>query len=273
MQVQLPIISSAGYFLSKDKFSNPNRYPEGSITKLRTVTEFEIELYSQDGGISHLNGKSYPITKGSLLITKPGDKRQSTLHFEAIFMHFGTNNIEIKNLINSISGFHSDVGYERWAPELNEICDKFLQFDSISNIYASAKLLTLLYQIKEELNISSFTDAKPSEHSIVSHSIEYMRQNYMHPLTINNIAEHCCISVSYLHKLFLDVAHTTPNQYLLNIRLSTAKSLLATTSMPISEIALSCGFNSQAYFSDCFKKHFLISPREFRVSFRKKLPC
>ena len=68
--------------------------------------------------------------------------------------------------------------------------------------------------------------------------------------------------------LFVNTVHITPNNYLLNIRLSAAKTLLATTTMPLSEVAEKCGFHSQAYFSDCFLRHFHMSPRHFRETFR-----
>ena len=103
--------------------------------------------------------------------------------------------------------------------------------------------------------------------SAISDAIEYMKQFYMEPLTVDQIAEHCCLSSSYFYKLFVDTVHTTPNQYLLSIRLSAAKTLLVTTALPISDIAVRCGFNSQAYFSDCFKRHVQMSPRQFRCSF------
>lgn len=273
MYTHLPIISSAGYFHSSNKFSDPSKYPEASITKLRTVVDYEIELFSQDGGVSHINGKSYPIKKGSLLIAQPGDKRQSTLHFAALFMHFGTSDKAIQELIHSMSGFHSNLDYEKWESEFRDICEMALHFEQNSDIHAAAKLIDFLCKIKQHCLTNSAANPDPSGYSAISMAIEYMKQTYMEPTTVNRIAEHCCVSTSYLHKLFLGIVHTTPNNYLLNIRLSKAKALLATTSIPISEVAARSGFNSQAYFSDCFKRQFDISPKEFRKAYLKKLPC
>lgn len=273
MHTHLPIISSAGLFQSSDKFSDPNKYPDLSVTKLRTVIDYEIDFFCQDGGISHINGKSYPIKKGALLIAEPGDKRQSTLHFTTLFLHFGTTDKTVQKLIHSISGFHPNLDYERWESEFRDICETALTFDPDNDIYAAAKLISFLCRIKQECFTNTNASFNSSAYSAISTAIEYIKQNYTEPITVNHIAKHSSISTSYLHKLFLEIVHTTPNNYLLNIRLSAAKSLLTTTSIPISEVAARTGFNSQAYFSDCFKRQFDLSPKEFRNSFLKKTPC
>lgn len=267
MYTNLPIISTAGLFQSRDKFSDSRKYPDNSITHLRTVTDYELELFTRDGGTSHLNGRSYPIRKGCLLIAKPGDKRQSTLHYTALFIHFGTCDRAVQELLHSVCGFHCDMDFDALAPALEEICQITLSFEPDSNLLAAAKLIEFLCQIKKNCFMNPISDSSTSGRSAVSDAIEYMKQYYMEPLSIARIAEHCCLSSSYLYKIFLDTVHTTPNNYLLKLRLAAAKSLLATTTLPVSEIAVKCGFNSQAYFSDCFKRQFSVSPRQFRSAF------
>lgn len=51
---------------------------------------------------------------------------------------------------------------------------------------------------------------------------------------------------------------------LLNTRLEHGLGLLQTTDMPISTIALDCGFKTPAHFSDAFKRRFGIRPKEIR---------
>lgn len=267
MYTSLPIISAAGLFRSQDKFSDIKKYPDNATTRLRTVVDYELELFAQDGGISHLNGVSYPIKKGSVLIAQPGDKRQSTLHFTAHFIHFGTNDEALRELLRSVSGFHTSMDYDKFQRFLTDICQTTLSFEPDSDLRAAAQLLLLLCSIKKDCLTHPMNAQVADRRSAISDAIEYMKQLYMEPLTVDQIAEHCCLSSSYFYKLFLDTVHTTPGQYLLSIRLSAAKAQLVTTTLPISEIAVKCGFNSQAYFSDCFKRHFGVSPREFRSSF------
>ena len=267
MLTNLPIISAAGHFDSRSKFSDPKRYHDNSVTRLRTVVEYELELFTQDGGISHINGNSYPIKKGDILLACPGDKRQSTLHFTALYLHFGTADAAIQKLIRSSSGYHAGMGYEKYEPALSDICKTALLFDGVSDIDASGKLISFLCEIKKNILMYSGVAAGDTSYSVVSKAIEYMKQHYAEALTIEDVAEHCCLSSSHFYRIFSDNTNTTPNAFLTRIRLSSAKALLASTTMPVSEIAARCGFNSQAYFSDCFGKQFHITPREFRQSF------
>jgi AraC-like DNA-binding protein len=48
-----------------------------------------------------------------------------------------------------------------------------------------------------------------------------------------------------------------------------AKSLLAETSLPISEISVRCGYENLFYFCNAFKKNEGMTPTEFRRGVRK----
>jgi len=267
MPTNLPLIFSAGQFHSRDKFSDPIKYPDHSLSRARIVSSYELELFLEDDGLTYLNDRSYSRKKGAVLIAKPGDKRQSTLHFSAIYLHFGCNDPAVQKLIHSICGFHPDLDYDTFAPELLNICNTALDFEPDYDILSGAMLISFLCKIKRNSALNIITNSSTTNYSVVSEAVDYMKKNYMQPLTINNIAEYCHLSTSHFHKIFIETAHITPNNYLLNIRLSHARSLLAATNIPISEIAVKCGFNSQAYFSDCFKRQFASTPRIFRNSF------
>lgn len=267
MHTTLPTISGAGIYHSQDKFSDLATYPENSMTKLRTVLDYELELFIRDGGITHLNGKSYPITKGSFLIAQPNDKRRSTLHYSTLFIHFGTNDQIIQNLIREISGFHSHVDFAKYYRLIMDICEIVLCFDPETDILAISKLLSLFYELKTDCFTASCLSPNVNHHSTITQAIEYMKQHYRSPLSVNDISAYCNLSASYFHKLFVSTTHITPNNYLLNLRLSAAKSLLASTTMSISEVAQKCGFQSSAYFSDCFRRHFNMCPGQFRKTF------
>lgn len=52
--------------------------------------------------------------------------------------------------------------------------------------------------------------------------------------------------------------------YLTKIRMDASKELIKTTKMKSFEIAYKVGYSEPNYFSYCFKKHFGISPSEYR---------
>ena len=52
--------------------------------------------------------------------------------------------------------------------------------------------------------------------------------------------------------------------YINILRLEEARNLLVYTGLSIKEIAERCGFTSDAYFCNCFRKHYKISPGDAR---------
>ena len=72
------------------------------------------------------------------------------------------------------------------------------------------------------------------------------------------------ISVSWFIQNFKQYTNTTPAQYIQNLRLSNAKSLLETTNYNVTEISNLVGYENPLYFSRFFRKQFGASPSQFR---------
>ena len=72
------------------------------------------------------------------------------------------------------------------------------------------------------------------------------------------------ISYSYFRKIFEELYQEPPHHYLMQCRLQKAEYLLITSELKISEIASSCGFQDEFYFSRLFKKYIGISPLNYR---------
>ena len=65
---------------------------------------------------------------------------------------------------------------------------------------------------------------------------------------------------------FRKVTGTTPLRYITRSRLEKARDLLLESDLPVSAVAEMCGFSDPLYFSRCFRKQFLSSPRQYRQS-------
>lgn len=92
----------------------------------------------------------------------------------------------------------------------------------------------------------------------------YMRHNLAEEITISQLAGLIHVSRSYLNQLFVRHAGVSPMQYLLDIRIDAAKSLLMTTDRRVSDIAEEVGFHSPKYFCATFHRCTGMSPRDFR---------
>jgi AraC-like DNA-binding protein len=111
--------------------------------------------------------------------------------------------------------------------------------------------------------------ARPATRAEIYHRLccarDYMEACLSQPLTLREIAEVACLSPHHFLRLFKQVFHATPHQYLTHLRLERARSLLAKTQTPITEVCLLVGFESLGSFSWLFRKRFGLSPKEFRV--------
>lgn len=79
-------------------------------------------------------------------------------------------------------------------------------------------------------------------------------------LSIEELSAECGISRVHLHRKLKELYQQSPSVYLRNIRLEHAAYLLRTKNISISEVAFAVGFNSQQYFTNCFKETYGVSP-------------
>lgn len=93
----------------------------------------------------------------------------------------------------------------------------------------------------------------------------YLINNYNIDINLNMIAKKMNYSSSYLTKLFQQQYDTTPNKFIISMRLGKAKHYLShNPELTISQIGEIVGYQDQAYFSRIFKKHCGCSPTHFR---------
>src|SRR5262249_3500972 len=70
----------------------------------------------------------------------------------------------------------------------------------------------------------------------------------------------------YLATVFRRCYNQTIGEYVQGLRLAHASKLLFKREIPLAEIAYSAGFSDQSHFTRMFKRHFGITPGEFRNS-------
>ena len=63
----------------------------------------------------------------------------------------------------------------------------------------------------------------------------------------------------------------SPLQYLQEIRIETAKDLLQTSNLTISEVAYKVGYQDMGHFTALFKKLLATTPSDYRATVRAKL--
>ena len=82
-------------------------------------------------------------------------------------------------------------------------------------------------------------------------------------LSVDRIADEVGISRVHLHRKMKELTGQTPHDFIRNIRLKKAATLLSSGDMNVSEVMYACGFSNAASFSTVFKKLYGLSPREY----------
>ena len=82
--------------------------------------------------------------------------------------------------------------------------------------------------------------------------------------TVEVLTEDLSLSRSVVHRKILSLLGETPGELIRRIRLTKAAYLIDHQFGNLSEIALEVGFNNPAYFSECFKKQFGLSPSQYQ---------
>ncbi len=83
-------------------------------------------------------------------------------------------------------------------------------------------------------------------------------------ITVDDMALAVAVSRSGLTRKMKSLMGVTPAEFLRETRLTRASTLLATTSRPIKEIAVVCGFSDMNYFGKCFKSSRGLTPGAYR---------
>lgn len=82
--------------------------------------------------------------------------------------------------------------------------------------------------------------------------------------TVDALAREAGFSVSHFSRTFAAVVGERPQEFVIAVRLGRARELLATTGLPVGEVAAAAGFADIFYFSRLFKQRMGITPSEFR---------
>lgn len=98
----------------------------------------------------------------------------------------------------------------------------------------------------------------------IKEAISYIEQNFQNDISVEDIAEFCSLNRSYFGKIFRDALGKSPQEFLINYRMSKAAELLKLTELSIGDISNAVGYPSQLHFSRAFKKIHGISPRQWR---------
>lgn len=95
--------------------------------------------------------------------------------------------------------------------------------------------------------------------------ITFVHTNYQRPISVQDIADEAHISKTECVRCFRRFIGDSPYQYLIKYRLHVSTSLLTTTNMSVTDVALHVGFGSVSSYIKYFKQHYHTTPYRYRA--------
>lgn len=230
---------------------------------------YMIHYVLEGKGIFKVKGKTYHLEKDQGFLIEPN----VLIYYEADkeypwqYTWIGFNGTKAKDYLKRTTLSTDNPIFS--FPEDNNLLDSLNSIVLASKMISNRNLIILsrlyefLYLLCEYLpNHEVMTTDRPKNY--IEETLLFIHQNYADNITIQDIANHVCIDRSYLHRLFKKFVNTSPQEYLLSLRMEKAASLLTTSTLRISDISRSVGYTDALLFSKTFKKTKGLNPSEFR---------
>lgn len=225
-----------------------------------------IHFVSSGSGIFWVGDKKFYLHGGQAFIAYPNETISYSADDQTPWEYYwvGFNGAEAGLML-------SQTDFTSGDPVLDFKDDSTLMH-LISAIYNSrgsrncdtARMTGRMYLLLAYLIEQSTHAVPPSTEVYAIKAAEYAQNNYVHGITVTDMAAHVGISRSWLYKDFCRHFHLSPFAYLQGLRIDRGKSLLINTKLSVKEIALSVGFDDPLYFSRAFKKETGLSPVVYR---------
>ena len=168
-----------------------------------------------------------------------------------------TSLIQIMNVINRV------YTMKRGQESAESDKSSYLLFNFKADLYAFHSLEELQSYILDLL--SDVSEEEGQKSSIIQDLLKYLEWNYQHDITVNELAAHkYFVNPSYLSRLFKAQTGKTFSKYLIELRMKKASEFLKESRLNISDVALCVGYNDVSYFIQTFKKHYGMTPEQYK---------
>jgi AraC family transcriptional regulator len=100
----------------------------------------------------------------------------------------------------------------------------------------------------------------------VTQAVDFIHDNYARDLSLSDIAAAAHLSPFHLSRIFKKATGATPHQYLLQVRVNSARSLLTAGAgdRSLAEVAAAVGFADQSHLTRHFKRMLGVTPKQLR---------
>ena len=233
-----------------------------------------IHFVKSGMGTIETNGHKYTVRKNDAFIVRPhilnvqtADKSEP---FELYFFAFGGKFAD--ELVEKTVFKNNTVSVSVSDDSLHQIiADAAIELNE--NPYSETHTLEYLFKLISyfDTNTHLFT-IRNDENNIYQKYIntvqEYIQFNYSKSIKISDIADQLNVDRSHLYRIFKKSTGNSIEDYLVSVRINTARSLLEDTDFSALAISTLVGYAHYSTFSKMFKRHTGVTPQQYRANIR-----
>lgn len=253
-------------------------FEPGESFQYMAYQNFILHYVEKGQGTYHVNDKTYHLKAGDGFIIRKGmavhyaadEKDPWKNYWIGLNGHYLKQHLAHTTLLqNVVLTFEKD---SMSANVLKEICHTTLETlpNRPNDSWYLGKVYQLLTYLNDEFSTTQddLSGDKEEPQNYAKIAFDYIYNNYMYAISIQEIADYIGINRSYLYRTFKEEYNMSPHQFLVDFRMGVAQRLLLQTDDPIYIVAGKVGYADQLQFSKAFKKRFNISPTPFREKYQ-----
>ena len=257
-------VNNCGYYRVHTTPVIETPHPEGR-------NDYQLLYIAAGKGEFYFKGSKEPtvVTKGNMILFRPGEPQVYYYYAvdktEVYWVHFTGWKVE-EYLERYELPHHKNVFYTGVTPDYPWIYNQMIRelqlqrvnYEDMISLYMHHIFITINRYIKEgrETKSDNINDIERAAH--------YFKDNYNKQISIEQYAEEHLMSVNWFIHSFKSVMKMSPMQYIISLRIATAKGYLENSTKNIAEISNEVGYENALYFSRLFRKYTGMTPTEYR---------
>jgi len=253
--------------------------------KLHFHNCLEVGLCHTDSGTIEFEDKPIPFKAGDVTVvsrnilhtsySSPGEKSLWTYLFmepERLIPPYLRQSLEKAEMLAEIEQNICNVFSSAEYPQIHfyaEMIAKNLQ-NAPLNYQTCVRSLCVSFMI-ELMRIYLNNSASEKDRSIenilvIAPALDYVQENYSQQFKIDRLADACNMSFTHFRRIFGEIMHCAPLEFLHRTRILHARSLLLSTNMSVLEVSERVGYVSISGFNRHFLRETGQCPTEWRRS-------
>ena len=240
-----------------------------SRRRLHWHEEIEILYFTKGEGQVICNLQEHPVHAGDIVLVNGKELHTGCISGEASYYCFHINTDFFHNLVGEeYVIFRSVISDAACADLLNQVIAGAEKNDFLAAVYEKSALYRFfaLLSARHVAEVLTGETYRRRFHRLDTFNevLEYMERHYAEPMHVAELSERFYLSPSYFAHIFKARTGKSVIEYINDLRISHARSLLSSEALSVAEIARRVGFPDGNYFSRKFKEVTGETPLAYR---------